>query len=171
MNIHPLFVHFPIALLVIYALMELTPKKWTGNALWWRNSKMFLIITGWLTTIPTLITGDMAEDIVGATTLIETHATMAAITVTIFAIPAIAYTIKILKTLPWYKNILLKDAPYVSILKKIQTTFEFILRPVLIRSIALIGMISLTITGGLGASIAYGPDFDPIVSFIYGIFF
>ena len=33
--------------------------------------------------------------------------------------------------------------------------------------LALLGLIAITITGGLGGAIVYGKDVDPIVSFIY----
>lgn len=36
---------------------------------------------------------------------------------------------------------------------------------------AALGLVAITITGGLGASIVYGPDVDPVVHFIYSLFF
>ncbi|HED06309.1 MAG TPA: hypothetical protein ENI61_06470 [Ignavibacteria bacterium] len=176
MNIHPIFVHFPIALLVIYALMEITPRVWSSRVQWWNNIKMFLSITGALSVIPTLITGDMAEDIITKTrpeltNLIETHAMMATITVIIFAIPAISYAIKVIETTDWHTKMLLRYKQYTIIAKILHEISIFTLRRGVMLFLALIGIISLTITGGLGASIVYGPDFDPIVSFVYNLFF
>jgi len=171
MNIHPLFVHFPIALLVIYALMEITPRVWIFRAQWWRNAKIFLSITGLLATIPTLITGDMAADIIGETKLIETHATMAVITVIIFAIPAISYLMEIFESLGWSSRFVKQYPKFKSTVSFINHTGKLVLKSPTIYIIAILAIISITITGGLGASIVYGPDFDPIVSFIYNLFF
>ncbi len=171
MNIHPLFVHFPIALLVMYALMEIIPRAWIFRIKWWRNAKIFLSITGLLATIPTLITGDMAADIIGETKLIETHALMAIITVSIFAIPAVFYLVEIFESLGWSSRFVKRYPNFKSIVIFINHTGKLVLNPPIIYMIAFLAIISITITGGLGASIVYGPDFDPVISFIYRIFF
>jgi len=41
----------------------------------------------------------------------------------------------------------------------------------LIPLLALLGLVLIIITGGLGAAIVYGPNVDPFVNFIYSIFF
>ncbi|HED05555.1 MAG TPA: hypothetical protein ENI61_02585 [Ignavibacteria bacterium] len=176
MNIHPLFVHFPIALLVIYAFMEIIPQVWVFKTQWWNSTKMFLSIIGILSIAPTLITGDIAEDAIIAinpklTPLIETHATMAAITAIVFLIPAIAYATKIIETTDWHRKILLRYKWYSLIANILHKISIFTLHRWAIFTLATLGIILLTITGGLGASIVYGPDFDPIISFIYGLFF
>lgn len=171
MNIHPLFVHFPVALLVVYALMEITPRVWTSKVLWWRSTKIFLLMAGWLATIPTLITGSIAGDLIGETKLVETHEMMATITVALFAVLVVAYLAEIFESKGWDQKIIVKYKWLKSSIRFIEYISKFILQRPTIYIIAFIGMALMTITGGLGASIAYGPDFDPIVSFIYGIFF
>ncbi len=171
MNIHPLFVHFPIALLVMYALMEITPRVWSSRASWWRSTKIFLVITGWVAAIPTLITGDMAGDIIGETQLVETHASMAILTVIIFAIPVVAYLIEIFEALGWNHKVIERCSWCAPVIRFMRHFSTLILRSPIISAVAFLGMIFITITGGLGASIAYGPDIDPIVSFIYRLFF
>lgn len=36
---------------------------------------------------------------------------------------------------------------------------------------AFLGFVSLVVTGSLGAAIVHGPEIDPIVSFVYHLFF
>lgn len=120
MNIHPIFVHFPIALLTIYALLEVfIPIKIAAfKALKWENFwgykllvnpiwqaiKAFLVIVGTLIGLVTLETGDMAEELVRSTAsdprafgmsqigqLIEMHSTFASLSVGIFAVLAVGY--------------------------------------------------------------------------------
>ncbi len=124
MNIHPLFVHFPIALLTLYALFEifipikirafkLLKKENTVFYKWlidpvWNSIKAFLVIAGTLIAFPTLQTGELAEEVFrdAATSpelfhqsqvaqLIEVHSTFANITVGIFAVLAVAYIVRI----------------------------------------------------------------------------
>lgn len=83
MIIHPLFVHFPIALLSLYAFMEIV-SPFIFQHEWWRTTKRFLIITGWFAVIPAIIAGDEALDIIGEFPLSELHEHAALITATLF---------------------------------------------------------------------------------------
>ncbi len=85
MNLHPIFVHFPIALLTLYAVLEIAIPlkikfyklcKWdkpeTSPRLAklyellinpvWNSIKAFLVIIGTLLAFPTLQTGEWAEE-------------------------------------------------------------------------------------------------------------
>lgn len=165
MNIHPLFVHFPIGLLVTYAFLEMMRLRVLTSQPYYKPLKVFLLIAGTAMAYLTAMTGDWAEQMVTETNpdlrdLVERHALFAGTTITIFSLLAGAYI------LDW--------ATHYSRLRPVVThrcvratvRIVFVSAPVL----ALLGLAAITITGGLGASIVYGPEVDPIVSMIYSLF-
>ena len=75
MNIHPISVHFPIALFTVYAVIELVwNKSFRANilTLW---IKVTLLATGIVGAQVSLMTGETAEHLLGESTLIEKHST------------------------------------------------------------------------------------------------
>src|ERR1051326_6600291 len=116
LNVHPIFVHFPVALLTIYCLLEFVRlRKVTSQPYWFYIKAMFVII-GSLATAAALITGDMAEDIVAGSDRALRH---------------------------------------------------FIIETRLVILLAFVGLAVVTITGSLGGAVAFGPNIDPVVHFIY----
>lgn len=185
MNIHPLFVHFPIALLMVYAVMEaggpilfrvLKAVKKEGTELaqfvageLYKNIKAFLVIVGVAFGYTTLQTGEMAEhamqsssgdpEMFAATNagqLVELHSTFATASIWLFTVLAVAYLFR----LSWFT----KYGP----LKKFS---NIILNPWIASILAIAGITLLTITGALGGAISHGQDVDPVVKFVYSWFF
>ena len=173
MNIHPIFVHFPIALFTIYAVMEILQFKVLRESRVWNIIKAVFVILGTLTSFLALQTGDGAEHIMGHTSLVETHSNFAGISVWLFAAISIIYIVRMINT----ESATIKDwcwnTKYVrniwNILSRI-TDFLFKYWGILV-VIGIIGLVLITITGSLGGAIVYGPDADPVVSFIYHLFF
>lgn len=166
MNIHPLFVHFPIGILVLYTAFEILRFKILTRQAYYFPLKAILVIAGTLTGLLTLSTGEMAEHIVLATEpgkkdLIEMHAMFGGATITLYAIIA-----------GYYLAIWLKQAGYFMGLvnKPLVLKLVKIISPLVI-PLSVVGLVTITITGGLGASIVYGPEVDPFVTFIYHLFF
>lgn len=165
MNIHPLFVHLPIGILLLYIAFEILRFKFITSRPSYFEVKTILVIAGTLSAFVTSGTGDMAEDAVRQTNpeklpLVEVHSTFAAATTIIFSMLAAAYLVE------WcIRNQKLAFITRISVLRKLS-------RVVLKLSpyIAALGLIAITITGGLGASIVYGPDADPLVTIIYALF-
>lgn len=169
MNIHPMIVHFPIALLTIYSVLELIRIKKVLEKPWFKYVKGAFVIIGSLSSSLALSTGEMAEELYEKSelkNLIETHSAWAGFATYVFAILAIIYAIhfisestlneKIQKTfLRSFWNFL------TSISEKLFTTTW------LMMTAAFVGLVALTVTGGLGGAIVYGPDVDPIVKIIY----
>src|SRR6266404_1408859 len=98
MNIHPIFVHFPIALLTIYALLELIIFKKVNSQDYWFYIKASFAILGSLATATALYTGSMAEDLIprGNATrhLVSIHSDWAVAATTIFGVLGFCYLVE-----------------------------------------------------------------------------
>jgi uncharacterized membrane protein len=152
MNWHPALVHFPIALLTIYALMEcLRFKKIMAWEPWFYLKASFVIL-GFLSSIVTYMSGDQIQrqfrKTAGLTTLIHAHSNYAYATVLVFGLISVAYAI-----------VWLKWKPLEAIARRLLSGY-------IVVPLALIGLALVTITGALGGAIAFGPEIDPVVSFI-----
>ncbi len=175
-NIHPILVHFPIALLTIYALLEIASLQFIPFSKYARDArgvliKGFLVIVGSVSTATALMSGEAAEHSVlndlivsGADTtalshLIETHSTYATLTAIVFAIIALSYLSL------WLSGVSTENG----IIKKIDSFFIYIRNQYVISILALVGLILVTITGALGGALTHGPDIDPVVKYIYGL--
>lgn len=168
MNIHPLFVHFPIGLLVVYAVLEIFPLvRWYPQAPW-DAIKTVLLVFGALGAVAASGTGEIAEKILGDESLeelIETHSSFAAAATFIFSALAFSYFVRWLSSHHRIFERRLRPLAFVGSIADI----------IAIRWIAVMGalggLIAITITGALGAAIVYGPDADPLVAIIYSLFF
>lgn len=142
MNIHPAFVHFPIALLCVYAVIELVPLARFFPSIQWDSIRKFTLYVGSLFAVVTAITGLMAEELMGESNRVEAHETSAIITIVVFgALCLITYF--------W--------------------NGESNLKYWLTKILALLGFVMLFVVGALGANLVYGSDVDPIVRFVTGV--
>lgn len=167
MNIHPIFVHFPIALLTVYAFMEIIRIKKLQDLPYYFYIKASFLCIGTLSSFLALNTGEMAEHAIGAQgdKLIEMHSAFASVSVWIFVILSLVYiNVWISKTEYNAKLLSSKFGKIWAIKSKIASK---IFTSPLVVILAVIGLITITITGALGGAIVYGPDVDPIVKFIY----
>lgn len=172
MNIHPILVHFPIAFMTIYAIAELIRYKKISDQAYWFYVKATLVIVGTLGAFLSLQTGEIAEELYPKSfnSLIELHANFANISTYIFGFIAIIYLTK------WISHSDFQSRLSVSIIGKwwsmLVNFSNFVLNNTFIMmSLSLVGLITISITGALGGAIVYGPEVDPIVGFIYGLFF
>ncbi|MEK7494131.1 MAG: DUF2231 domain-containing protein [Patescibacteria group bacterium] len=168
MNIHPLFVHFPIGLLVLYAILEILPlMRWYPQAPW-DAIKTILSIAGAAGAVAAFGTGEIAEKLLADESLeelIEVHSSFAAATTFIFGALAFSYFVRWLSQHHQLFERRLRPLAFIGSIADIITK-----RTVAVL-LALVGLIVLTITGGLGAAIVYGPEADPLVAIIYSLFF
>ncbi len=171
MNIHPIFVHFPIALLTIYAIMELLRFKKLSALPYWFYVKAILLITGSVSVFLARYTGEIAEHSIRDKSLhgvIELHSTFALFTFVIFGILALIYIVVWVDRENLGSKIALSQigTAWNNIVKFAHSMFRSPFMPIM----AFIGLIVITTTGALGGAIIYGPDVDPIVQFIYKLF-
>lgn len=170
MNIHPLFVHFPIALLSVYAVFEIVSIRRWQESTWIHPFKTILLTIGSVFSFLSLSTGELAEESVliknsTLRSLIETHSLFATITTYLFVALALAYLFETL----------LRSVYVLKVPKGIQKVIGWYSQRFLTRSfrrlLAVGGLITVFITGALGGAIVYGPTADPFVNFIYTLFF
>jgi uncharacterized membrane protein len=176
MNIHPLFVHFPLGLLIVYALLEvasLFPRFRRIESL--STVKAFLAIAGGVFAYITAFFGEMAEEALNPSgplaALIGTHSMFAYSTIAVFSLLAGAYLVRFISASRVGANPIFTLPVIKPAWRFLTALSQFILFPQIAAVLALGGLVLITITGGLGASIVYGPNFDPFVHFIYGTFF
>lgn len=176
MNIHPIFVHFPIALFSLYAILELIRiRKLTGTETYF-NLKAFLSIVGVASTVITIQTGELARSILQVSpetqNLIRVHSSFAKLTELIFLFIAASYAVVFFER--YFASTRLFAfvtqnrfaKPIWQLGKSIAYSIQ---RPLIICVLALCGLVAVTVTGALGGAIVYGPDIDPIVTFVYNL--
>lgn len=162
MNIHPLFVHFPIALLTVYAALEIVRLPVLTRQSWYRPVKAVLLFAGFLGGMVSLQTGEIAEEAFHGTStmrVVEVHSLFANITMWIYGILSASYLLR------WISD---AKPGFLAPLMKLERLLFSV--PVLVLG-AIAGLCALTVTGALGGALVYGPNADPIVSVIYHLFF
>ncbi len=168
MNVHPILVHFPVALLTIYAIAELLRFRFLHAKPYWFFVKAILAILGSASSFAAYLSGDQIEDqfrrVPEIARLVEVHAGFALATCIVFGILAVSYGIQ------WIKRESVRaQSTQQPIWKMLIALTDRILRGSIVLPLALAGLFLITVTGALGGAIAYGPDIDPIVSAIYNI--
>ena len=143
MNIHPAFVHFPIALLFLYSVLEIIPCGRIMPAVPWDGIRRFLLYVGTAFALGAVITGSMAEDIVGESSKVGAHESAAYAVVAIFLL---------LSLLTYFWNA------------------ESTARVWTMKILAAMGLLFLFIAGALGSNIVYGNSVDPIVTLVTRLF-
>jgi uncharacterized membrane protein len=171
MNIHPILVHFPIALLTVYTALEVLRFPVLKKQQWWFPIKTFLLLVGVVGGYFAILTGEMAEGAYSGTStmqVVKLHSTFAEITIYLYAFLALCYLIE------WGRRAHLESRlpTFLHSPWNVATRIEIVVAkaPVLILG-SLIGFTLLSIVGALGGAIVYGPDIDPIVSLVYYFFF
>lgn len=171
MNFHPIFVHFPIALLTLYAILELARFKKLTNWEPFFYIKMALVFFGTLGTLPSLMSGEAIEhqfEVGNLKTLVETHAAWATGTAWLFGIIALGYLVVWVNRTGAFPKA--TQHPIISPLWRLLTRLsDALIARNLVIALALIGLLAITVTGALGGAIAYGPDIDPAAQFFYNL--
>jgi uncharacterized membrane protein len=138
-DLHPVVVHFPIALLTLYVLAEVVNSFWNNDKV--RFLASILLIVGVISCVGAVLTGNQAEHAVEnllkkeimqtANEIVEEHENNATILLWLFT------GIMVVR--------------YIFILKK---NF-FGIRKILITSLALIGLYFIFVTGNYGGQLVY----------------
>lgn len=153
MNLHPILVHFPIALFTIYSVFELIRFKKVMAWEPWFYMKAGLVILGSASSIITFLSGEVIEPQFAVTPklmqAVSMHSSFAFVTIVLYLVIAFAY-----------HAVWLKWKPAEKIAKCILSA------PVII-PLSLIGLILVSVTAAIGGGIAFGTNIDPFVTIVY----
>jgi uncharacterized membrane protein len=163
-NIHPIFVHFPIALLFIYSIIKILPlSKWVPSASWKHIERVFLLV-GVLGAFVANSTGEIAEHLVKPNRqLVEMHASFASAATWIYGLLLLGEILYLITPLLISK---LGSSPVIKIILFIQ---KILLNKTISILLAISGLIAISITGLLGGTIVYGVTADPVASIVLKI--
>lgn len=101
MNIHPIIVHFPIALLIVYAGIEIVSFFSQKRADKLMTTKLVCLWLGVAGSFAALSSGEGAEEIYGKSALIHTHEEFAEKAHMVYVALALFYLAKTYVPMPW----------------------------------------------------------------------
>ena len=160
-NIHPIFVHFPIALLFIYSIVKVLPLQRWMPSVSWKAIERFLLFFGVLGAFAALATGETAEHLSRPNhQLVEMHSTFGAIATWVYGILLFGEIVSIINTS--YQS-LLKVEKFQTILLKLENIFY---NQTFSKLLAVVGFIAIFVTGLLGGAMVYGTSADPVAGLV-----
>ena len=160
-NIHPLFVHFPIALLIVYSAIAILPlRKWIPQFVW-RQIQQVVLLLGVLGAMLANSTGEIAEELVRPDrALVEMHSLFANASTWIYGILLAGEVLFYLNTFLQKRGLLSSLAPFLVWVEKLITH-----RGINIL-LAVLGVVAISVTGLLGGVMVYGVSADPVAPFV-----
>ena len=165
-NIHPIFVHFPIALLFAYSLVKIVPFQTWFPRVAWRDIERALLVIGVLGAFAGLATGEGAEHLARPNrALVELHAGFAATATWIYAILLAGECAAIIRTS--YMQHIQKYPFVITVLSWIES---IVCNKAMGIVLACAGLIAISVTGMLGGAMVYGTTADPLTAGLLNLF-
>ncbi|PIZ87334.1 hypothetical protein COX93_01240 [Candidatus Nomurabacteria bacterium CG_4_10_14_0_2_um_filter_30_12] len=163
-NIHPIFVHFPIALLLIYSIIKILPfKKWFPDVSW-KHIEVVLLGLGVFGAFVASSTGEIAEHLTRLNRqLVEMHSTFASISTWLYGLLLLG---EFLYLLTPYFITKFNSSKIVGFLLFVQ---KILINNVLSKIMAFLGLIAISTTGLLGGVMVFGTSSDPLASIVLNI--
>ncbi len=161
-DLHPVFVHFPIALITLYAVLECLRFHAVTSRVDLFHTKAVLIVSGTAGGFVAAVFGLLAARVytdVDMLRIITVHRTFAFLTISIATLLSIIYIGAWLSRAG-------ANVPH----KKLFRRAEHITDSAWMIPLALIILAAVSITGALGGSLVYGADADPFVQLLHKIF-
>lgn len=172
MNIHPIVVHFPIAFLTAYSILEILAFKGLRQKIYWFYIKATLVILGAVGALAALLTGEMVEDLAegdrSMRQVLHLHEAFAKTSLAIFALMAAAYAVIWLhRELVEPRLSSLQSSGFVAVWLVPVKVARFLTESPVAVIVALVGLACITVTGGLGGVMVHGPGADPFFRPVY----
>jgi uncharacterized membrane protein len=163
-NIHPLFVHFPIALLFVYSIIKILPLQKWFPVVTWKHIERALLLVGVLGAFAALSTGEIAEHLTRPNhDLVEAHALFATTATWMYGLLLIGEILSVAMSWMTTKITSLKTLKVITFVKDLLT------HPILSTTLAVLGLITISIAGLLGGVMVYGTSADPIAGTVLKI--
>ncbi len=163
-NFHPVFVHFPIALLLLYSFIKVVPfKKWFPS-ISWRQIEQVLLTAGIFGAFAALATGETAEHLVKPNhDLVEMHSLFASMSTFTYGTLFLGELLSILNISFIPK---LKIGIITSISAKLEKIFT---NNTFSKVLAVYGFLAISVTGILGGVMVYGLSADPLAPILLNL--
>lgn len=164
-NLHPILVHFPVAMLFVYSVVKVLPlKKWFPSV-GWRDIQRVLLLVGVLGAFAALATGDTAEHLVHpARALVDAHSNFATIATFIYGALLVGEIAAVINA---QKYVYGTNWQWLAVILQFLETV--LCNPIFSGILAVLGFIAISITGLLGGTIAYGLSADPVAPFVLNL--
>jgi uncharacterized membrane protein len=163
-NIHPIFVHFPIALLVVYSIVKILPLSRWFPMVAWKDIERILLALGTLGAFAALATGETAERLANPNRqLVEAHALFAGISIWLYGALLLGEACGITIGLGVFSKI-----PSM-VQRAIIMTKGILAHRIFSKIIAVIALVAITITGLLGGVMVYGTTADPFANIVLSL--
>ena len=163
-DFHPLVVHFPIALLFVYSLIQIFPmQKWIPSVSW-KHVKNVLLIIGFIGAVVASSLGEIAADLNQPNhDVLELHETFASLVEVFYGILVGSTVVQ------WICAKYTKVLEYrmVSIILMISNFIENRWISVIL---SLLGLVALVLTGVFGGVMVYGTSADPLAAPLLQLF-
>jgi uncharacterized membrane protein len=160
-NIHPIFVHFPVALLFVYSVVKILPlQKWFPQIIW-RDIERMLLVVGVLGAFASLATGETAQHILQPNRQItHMHSLFASAATWCYGLLLAGELLLVLIPIILPKMRMPKVTAWLVYIQTILTS------TLVSTSLAFIGLVTLSVTGVLGGVLVYGTTADPIAGIV-----
>lgn len=169
-NIHPVIVHFPIALLMVYSIIEIISVFSRTRAAKLYTTKTIMLWIGVVGSFAALQTWEWAQHYMGITgSLVHTHEDFADRSHLVYSILAVYYILKTIVTESiWSKYWANYTQHYHS---QLILFFSSRWTAIITTLLSMIWIGLLTVTGALGGAIAQGTgNWDPMVDWVVANF-
>lgn len=158
-DLHPIFVHFPIAFFLLYSFLRVFPWSKKLPVTNWQLPRIVLLIAGLLGAWVANTTGEIASDLNQPDhNLVEMHEWFAGAATNTF------FILLILEIISWLPEKIFNH-PSLATIKNILLHFQKIIsKRFFFIVLSIIGAVLIAMTGLLGGVMVYGTKADPLAA-------